>query len=257
MDRRMLAWTLVAVVVAAAAAWLTFWSFRATRAQGRGWVPFVAVIVERQYQSTLRAPVRVQDSVYARRSDGSTVEDVKKQIMPNGGWADLRIVMDYGTATRTSIDPSTESLTSYHYPATAIARLAAPPTVCSSDPTAKHTLILGYDAVAVERALAGPRPDWGKATDWEAPQLNCFPLMETVEFGGGAGTLTREALLVKEGDPPPVLFEIPSGYVERAPSEVMAERARRFPADEAAQAAASQSQALDDAYKRHGRPPAQ
>lgn len=253
MNRRTLAWMLVATAVAAGSAWLTFWSFRVTRVQGRDWVPFVAVIVERQYQGTVRTPVRVQDSVYARRSDGSSVEDVKKQIMPNGGWADQRIVMNYATATRTSIDPSTESLTSYHYPAKAIARLATPPTACSSDPNAKHTTILGYDAVAVEHRLPGPRPGWGKVTDWEAPQLNCFPLLETAEFGAGAGTLTREALLVKEGDPSAGLFEIPSTYVERAPSEVMAERARRFPEDEAAKAAVSQ--ALDDAYCRHGMPP--
>ena len=61
--------------------------------------------------------------------------------------------------------------------------------------------------------------------------------------------ITREALLVKEGDPSTALFEIPSGYVERTPSEVMAERAKRFPEDENARFEASHSEPFDEAYR--------
>jgi hypothetical protein len=255
MTRKTLAWMSVAIAVAAASAWLTFWTSRVTRAQSRFWVPFEAVVVEKQYQKGVVAPYRIEDFDYARRSDGSWVEDVKKQIMPNGGWGDERIVMDYSTGKRVSIDPSTESVTSYQSSAKAIAQLSAPPIACSNDPNAKHVEVLGYDTVVVERILPGPTPNFGKVTDWEAPQLNCFPLQETAAIDGGEWSRTREALLVKEGDPPTELFEIPVSYVERAPSAVMAERARRFPADQAAQAAVSRSQPLDEAYRLYGKGP--
>lgn len=231
------------------------------RAQGGEWTPFTAAMVERTYQepgvgcATCGAPTagpRILNYVHATRRDGSWVRDMKRQIMPDRGWGDMRVVMDYSAGARTSVDPSTESLTTYPYPRDVIAKLSTTPQACSTDPGAKHATFLGYDTVVVERTLRGSGDgDPGKITEWRAPELNCFALKHTLEreLPGLRVRVEREALLVKEGDPFPDLFEIPAGYVQRSPSEVMAERGRRFPAEGLAAAPASDFETLDHTYR--------
>jgi hypothetical protein len=207
-------------------------------------------MVERQYQETGAAPTSIENYVYATRTDGSWVRDMKRQIMPNGGWAGLRVVMDYTSQTRTAVDPSTESLTTYHYGASEVARLSLPPQACSADPNAEHVPFLGYDTVIFKRTLPKSRGVPDKITEWRALKLNCFALKLVIEneVGGAWVTTTREALYVNEGSPSPSLFEIPTGYVERSPSEVMAERARRFPNEQSSQCPTCNYDALDGAY---------
>jgi hypothetical protein len=231
---------------------VSYWASRAVtvRAQRVEWTPFTAAIVERSYSGTSTEPAKIENYVYARRRDGSWVRDTKRQVMPHGGWGDMRVVEDYARGTRTTVDPGTESLITYPYPPNWVARLSAVPTSCSTDPNAQHETVLGYDTVIVQRNVPGPVGDQRRATYWRAPALNCFALKEEMilrcETCPGARN-TREALLVSEGDPSSALFEIPANYVERTPSQVFAEFGRRFP--EKGQSNPETDQRLDEAYQ--------
>jgi len=246
--RRTAAWTLVVIALGV----FSYWVSRAVtvRAERGEWVPFTAAMVERSYSGSSTKPSNIENYVYARRRDGSWVRDTKRQIMPDGGWGDMRVVEDYSSGSRTTVDPGTESLVTYPYSAKSVARLSAAPAACSADPNAQHATLLGYDTVIVRRNLAGPPGEVTKATYWRAPTLNCFALKEVVTLECETcppARNTREALLVSEGDPSPTLFEIPAGYVERTPSQVFAEFARRFPARP--QTPAETGRRLDQVYQ--------
>lgn len=201
------------------------------KAQDRHWTPFTVAMVERRYSGNATQPAYVENYLYAVRGDGSNVTDYKRQIMPNRGWGDMRVITDLFAGKRIAVDPSTESLTTTPYSEKIVAHLATPPSACGPNPTPGPT-ILGYTTVVVKTTLPGPPDTKIERTTWEAPQLNCFALQYTVVLHQSDSSFsrnTREALLVKEGEPSAAMFEIPSGYVERSPSEVIAEHAKRFP----------------------------
>jgi len=252
MKRR--AWILALASAGAVLILSSFCFVRHVVAPPRAWVPFQVVMVERQYRAGTRAPVRSLDYLFARRGDGASVRSVRMQIMANGGWADQRIIEDFAGYRRTSIDPATESLTTYHYSSRLAARLSTPNSKCSDDPRAAHVQILGYDTVLATQTL--PTPGAGiEVKEWRAPQLNCFALREEAAIPDNELTITREALLVSQGPPPASLFEIPPGYVERSPSEVTAERARRFPDETGASAPCCDASIsrLDEVYRNSGK----
>ena len=245
------------LALAGAAAFLGLSSFHFVKrvvAQNREWVPFQVAMVEREYRAVTEAPIRSQSYLFARRGDGSSVKSMPMQIMAKGGWANQRIIEDFAAHRRTSLDPATESLTTYRYSSQVAGRLSAPPGLCSDDPQAAHLQILGYDTVLVTHTA--PSPGAGiEVKQWQAAQLNCFVLKEEATNPDGPWTITREALLVSQGPPPASLFEIPAGYVERSPSEVMAERARRFPDESGASTLgdAWNFSALDEVYRTSGK----
>jgi hypothetical protein len=243
-------WILVLASAGAVSALSSFYLIKRVVARNRKWVPFEVVMVERQYRVGAEAPVRTENYLFARRSDGSSVKSIPMQIMPHGGWANQRIIEDFAAHLRTSIDPSTESLTTYRYSRQVVAKLSTPTSVCSDDPQAAHVQVLGYDTVVATHTAPGPGAGI-EVKQWRALQLNCFALQEEAGSPDDKWATTREALLVKEGPPPASLFEIPAGYVERAPSEVMAERARRFPDEPAAhvERQAANFQTLDNVYR--------
>jgi len=258
MKLKTLLWILLVLAAGVFAAALRSRALRAVRVQNRKWRPFQAAMVERSYRAGVTAPALTQNYVYGRRRDGSHAQRIPMQILAHGGWAEQRIVEDYSTGTSTSIDPATESLTTYHFAAKHTAELTVPPGACGGDANAPHVEILGYDTVQVRRSDPGGLGGSLEVTEWQAPRLNCFALRDEAEPADGQSSRTREALLVKEGEPPAALFDLPANYTERAPSEVMAERARRFP-NEPGACPNCKYDDLDKAYRSAGkryRPPA-
>lgn len=151
MKRRV--WILALASAGAVSALSSFYFIRRVVAQDRGWVPFQVVMVERQYLAGTQAPVRSLNYLFARRGDGSSVKSVPMQVVANGGWVDQRIIQDFAGYRRVSIDPATESLTTYHYSSRLVAMLSMPGSKCSDDPKAAHLQILGYDTVLVRHTL--------------------------------------------------------------------------------------------------------
>jgi hypothetical protein len=247
-------WILALAGAAAVAGLTSFYFIKRVGAQNREWVPFQVAMVERDYAVGTTAPLRTQNYLLARRGDGSSVKSIPMQIMAKGGWANQRIIEDFAAQRRTSIDPATESLTTYHYSSRVVGMLSTPSSLCRDDPQAAHVQILGYDTVLVTHTA--PTPGAGiEVKEWRAPQLNCFALKEEATSPDGQSTITREALLVTQGPPPASLFEIPAGYIERSPSEVMAERGRRFPDETGASVLgdASNFTRLDQVYRHSGK----
>ena len=104
---------------------------------------------------------------------------------------------------------------------------------CLASPSASRSKLLGYDVVAIKKDF--PPQSGGQrisTTRWEAPALGCFALRQDTTITMPDGSVWKnfhEPLIVIEGEPPTSLLEAPSGYVERSPSEMAAEFARKYP----------------------------
>lgn len=246
--KRAALWSLLAMGVGALSYWVS--TIATVKAQGGEWTPFTVAMVERDYSGSSIKPWKVENYIYAVRRDGSWVRDDKRQIMPHGGWGDMRVVMNYSARTWTTVDPSTESIVTYPYSQKTIAHLSVPPVTCSNDPNAQHATVLGYDTVVVRAQLPAPSGGVASATYWKSPALNCFALKEVWTFRCKtcpAARNTREALVVSEGFPSPALYQIPRNYIERTPSEVLARSAQLNPAEPATPLATRKT--LDQIYQ--------
>lgn len=91
------------------------------------------------------------------------------------------------------------------------------------DKSGKSSKILGHDArevIAKEKHVTV----WA----WVAPELDCFPLVQTESFADGSRNEKRvERIAV--GDPPQSLFTVPADYVERSPEEIEAAYRAKYP----------------------------
>jgi|GEM_PF-5727870 len=197
---------------------LTFTPFSAERAilsfSGNG-----------EYRST-----RLQS--FAIRSDGSQVLTMT-QPDPSGVQRTERTVWDIQTSVRKSADDRTES-----YVVFPMRRMAHSfqhrSRTCIDQPLAAER-ILGYQVVRLEEEFEIPTESGGRfrTVEYQAPGLNCYTLKEEAYQSTGDGPLelfeVKEVVSVVEGEPDPAVFELPRGYTERTPLEVLSEFGRRFP----------------------------
>lgn len=185
----------------------------------RQFVPFTAQVTGTYYQHPTGEVVKVVESVSARRADGSRADM----------WLDgrQRIVLGIHQKQRVSIDPLTESITTYPLSDRSVTSFTHVVPGCTEDANAEHTSLLGYDVVKSVDTKGVYRVE-----NWLAPKLDCLALKSTVllEVNGSMLPFTVvEAHSIAVGDPDQTLFEIPKSFVERAPSQVLAEHDRRYP----------------------------
>jgi hypothetical protein len=193
-------------------------------------IPFTAVMVERTQRQGEKEPFKIENFTYALRHDGSWVTARHRQIFPDGGWGDIRVVVDLSFRRRVVVDPSTESVVTYPIPLNYVEGPPNPPEGCTTGVNPQRGNWLKYETVRI------PEPPQGEVLSreaWFAPSLGCVALrrVTTVRLPGSDETVyvvTMEALWVVEGEPDSALFDIPANYVERSPSELSAEHARRF-----------------------------
>lgn len=194
-----------------------------THAQPIARTPFTASLHETFYQYPTGEQVKTRDLAVAVAATGLRIE-ARHLVNPAGQGVEQRIIMDPVRRSRVVVDGLTESLTTTPY--------TSRPVTCTNDATSKHSTILGYDVVESIEVRNQSGETW-RTESWTAPALDCFPLRETTYIGktGGSAVLTsvREATGVVMGQPAASLFEIPAGYTERAPSQVLAEFNRRYP----------------------------
>lgn len=197
--------------------------------------------------------VRTDETITARRSDGSTVE-CRWVKSPTGAIMEQRNVTDLAAGRIVVLDGLTDSMTTYPLTANQVAERRKIGTRCDGEPAGE---ILGYAVVRVDKELPGQRDELQKLESWLAPQLNCTPLKEVYYVGPAAGPVQvvniREVIEVTLATPASSLFVIPSGYSERSPSEVVQEFDRRYQASVAAPVCATcrQMSASDEAYQKH------
>lgn len=221
--------------------------------------PFTATYTVTEYGAAgLLSPRRMDNGAFAARSDGSTVRLLYRRSSTSAKPVVMRIVTDLSAGKRINIDPFSESTTTYPLSARQVASMAVPPTPCVGEPAGQ---ILGYEVRSGVETISGhdklgPALDETEETSWLAPALNCLALRtEASQFVAGevVGRRVESYTDVKLGEPDPGLFAIPENYVERPPSQAMAEGARRNPGDPALQCSsgcAATHSRFDEVYRR-------
>lgn len=161
-------------------------------------------------------------------------------------------VLDLERKLRVSVDPATQSITTYPQSNRMIETAKRILSSCADDPSAEHRSILGQRVFKrVDNKTTGMRTT--RSEQWIAPNLNCFALEEKVAVyrnGRLLGRVVRETVSLVVGEPNPSLFAIPSGFTERPPSAVFKELAQRGTACTACEQTAK---ILDKAYASHQR----
>jgi hypothetical protein len=216
--------------------------------------PFTAVIVEKEYRGDSNEPSRTYVYLRAFKADGSQVT-VKGGRSPDksGGWKQTRGIVDLTSRRAVTVDEFTESLIGYPLSDgdTTFYR-SWPKSECTGHPELERSTYLGYEVRKAEKEL-------GEGTHLEllmAPALDCFALQESWTLPPADGVkhrASREAVYIMEGEPAAALFNIPTTYVERTPSQVAAEFARRYP-EHGPPFPGKTSQLLDNTYRARGQP---
>lgn len=225
---------------------------RPTSAQATSWAPFTAVMVSQTYSHGSAAPTATGNHIHAVRGDGSWVDVALREV--RGQLYRVSVIQNLALRRRVTIDPMTESTTTYPLSAATANRLATPETSCTSDANAPHKSMLGYDVVEVKRNRPGPGGQTTVVDDWDATALNCFPLQRTVTLSQeGVASFRRivTAISVAAGPPDSALFQVPGNYTERSPSQVLAAFAKRFPGASSSLPPSSAKSMLDGVYNNY------
>jgi len=205
----------------------------AVHAQTNAVAPFRVIERTMYYRYPTGELAKTLDVETAVRGDGSSVE-TRFITTPDGQPAKLRIVIDIPAKRRVVIDDATQSVSTTRLSAEYAATFTQKLSTCTSDNAAPHSIILGFDTVKVIIDFPTDHGTPVLTEAWAAPALNCFPLrkLTSVTKSGASSIIATqtEALSVTLGDPAGTSFDsTQTGYVERSPSEVIAEFNRRFP----------------------------
>jgi len=146
-------------------------------------------------------------SIRAVRADGAVVKGSIRNT-PDGGIAFHRTITDpvARRVTYVEVDYGARAVRSRPLGRKLANANLAHSSVCTSDPTAEWSTLLGFSVVHWHEVR--PRP----ADYWVAPALDCFLLKRAydVEDGTGRFIAIHEAVFVVEGEPNPALFRIPA-----------------------------------------------
>jgi len=183
---------------------------------------FTAIILYHVWDNERQAfqPGSQRQFISAVRSDGASVRGLV-QSTPNGGIVFGRAITN-PVARQVRYVGKPNGWVRTLGPKLAREDLAYS-SVCTSDPKAEWSTLLGYGVVHIHRALV---PEHGNIlTDyWLAPALDCFPLKRTYDVGGSGRVAVHEAVFVVEGEPNPALFQIPAGEPEKDPAVPVVEK---------------------------------
>ena len=168
------------------------------------------------------------------REDGSTSKATRIRRRSDGAELVSRIIYDLARRRKISIDPVTESTTTVPLSSADVQlHLVSAATACSGTAAGQ---ILGREVYFVEENRT--RKDSNGAIPiehiekWIAPSLGCLPLRWDGTLYKPDGTFfirnVRAVDSITQGIADGA-FEVPPGYVERSPSELMKERERRWP----------------------------
>jgi hypothetical protein len=202
-----------------AAVAISFIATRKVRSQSRAHQSFTAFQVVKYFDQA--GTQRLEETkVYAVKPDGSWVWKSGRRG-PDGNLYNFGAIYDVPSKQITTVDGFTDSTTTITMTEAELDSTKALNQSCSS--ATEHSKILGHDAVKLH-AIEPPPQRAMETTDWEAPDLDCFSLAKTeILYGPDSKQVahnTTETNVVLMGDPSPALFEPPSGYVERGPTEV-------------------------------------
>jgi hypothetical protein len=189
--------------------------------------PFVAHSIARRFATAGdKGPVKINDTTYARKNDGSWADIVRFES-PAGEVGNQETFVDVISGREVTLEPFTKSaMTEFLTPRQIIRRVQlCPPDINS--PTSEHDWILGYEVVKVTTQYSVSNARKMTIESWMAPTLGCYSLRRS-EVNSDGPHNEFETTDVVEGDPPSSMFEVPADYVERSPSQLSAEWKARF-----------------------------
>lgn len=171
-----------------------------------------------------------ETKITAQKPDGSKSFLVNRTFRNGPSTHDsieFRDIFDVASRKHSGIDPLTRSLTTRLLADPKIGEMTSKPS-CEAGVTESEELF-GYRVYKANEVLKLKNDHSVKIEKWLARELECFPLrIEATKFSGEtavARTITR-TLSLNLGNPDSSLFQIPSGYIERSPSQVMMEHLR-------------------------------
>ena len=177
--------------------------------------------------------VKDVDYTIARRADGSLVRSfiVKDLDSPDGNEREAVFIWDVSSRHSIMLEPFTKSAMTQLLSPKEIADFVSSQKACSDailsssgDRSAEQ--LLGHPVVRVEETSSTIH-----TVRWVAPDLDCFPLRQTVALldSKHAGLHHDDVVTkIEEGNPPNSMFAVPPEYTERSPLEIQAEYARKY-----------------------------
>jgi hypothetical protein len=204
--------------------------------------PFTATVSVRT--GSADGKVTEMSEMHGLRADGSTVQ-ARTAVFADGKAYTIRVIKDVSAKRRITIDEATRSITTTPLGKETLSRMKSPATNCSA-PGLTRANLHGFDVFARADEDEGCQ-GCGSGVQWEAPELNCFPIRRQRTNGKGWFYL-REVTSVVRSEPAPSLFLIPEGYVERSPGQVFAEAERLV--GRPLMSATATSDSLDNTYHR-------
>ncbi|MGH9747459.1 MAG: hypothetical protein ACRD59_15295 [Candidatus Acidiferrales bacterium] len=237
---------IVALLAAACGFLLAFG--RTTQTSSESFVPFTAHLVEKHY-ATLNAlqPAATNEISVGRRRDGSEVEIISVHSPNKGQIGSLVYILDVASSREIQLEPFTKSImTFYLSPSELAARLSSKRCSGNVAQSTDRSKMMNYDVVISKNEYRK-----GTADKWLAPYLSCFTLKEVYSSADGAWN-EKIADSLTEGEPQASMFEIPSDYIERSPSQIADAWTVVFPGSMWMSEKAATS--YDGNYFRHMRP---
>lgn len=205
---------------------------KTAHSQNLGRVPFTVEQTEVFYRYPAGDFGAQQDSTHGVRTDGS--EFTRKTVRaPDGTSVKQAIIYDLLARKRVVLDGLTLSSTTTPLADFYVQSAQQKPSQCAEAVSVTSTM-LGFAVVKAHNENLLPNKEVRTSDAWLAPALDCYPLENTLTLqpAGGTPHITnvRRVVSVKLGEPEAQEFTtVMTGYVERAPSEVFAEHARKYP----------------------------
>ncbi len=188
------------------------------------------------------------DEIVAVRSDGSKA---KVRLDYNDRILGVRSIADLSEKKTIFIDPVTKTTKTGFLTSGEIFFRRASMQNCSSG---NSKSILGWDVYELSRTIqSGPLQV--SQEEWRAPGLGCQALEVHQRITDSKGALLQvqdtAVQNVQLGEPDPKIFEVPSDYTERTPSQ-WAEEVSKTRGKQCTACTSKQFQMLDDVYRsRH------
>ena len=169
--------------------------------------------------------------VIGRKSNGSYVHRYDADS-PDGEWGIAVEIFDVESLSSVHLSPFTRTKSTYYKTEAEMANLVNNLASCEGrqevlpppDPTKGESAnMLGFRVVPVTVKQAGT-----VLASWIAPDLDCFPLMETYTVPGSTRSETV-VTRVDRGEPAESLFAVPPDFVEVSPAQLEALHGAKYP----------------------------
>lgn len=181
----------------------------------------------RETYSGSRPPSFEPDRVIARKSDGSYTS-AYNLLSPDGESGTVVQIVNVRDSNSIYLQPFTKTKSTYYHTGAEMESRVNAMTNCDRwKPVSAKTesaTILGLRAVHVITKEVGG----GTWDSWIAPDLDCFPLVETYTSRTGNRN-ERIVTLLEFGEPAEVLFAIPPDFIEVSPLQQEALYNAKYP----------------------------